>query len=147
MSYFLILLIYLLAAYWLFLIAKKLKGKWAWLAWLPVASNYLVVRLAKKPFYFLILMYIPLLNIYYDFILWREIFKRYNRNWLYAFLMLVPVLNWIGLVALAYLFKNPETEVALAAKPEEIKIAEPKEEVKEEPVAKTETPAEKEEVK
>lgn len=120
MSYFLFILIYLLQAYLIFLVANKLREKLAVFAWFPLANDYLITRLAKKPFYWLILMYIPLLNIYYDFILWREIFKRFNRNFLYALLMLVPILNWFGLLALAYLFKNPEKP----ASPKEIKLAE-----------------------
>ena len=137
MSYFIILLIYLLASYLIWLIAKKLDDKLATLAWFPFLSDYLITRLAQKPFYWWILMYIPVLNIYYDFLLWRAIFKRFNRNFLYALLMMVPILNWTGLLLLAYFFVNPEIKTALsennkdnvkAAEEEVTKIGENKDE-------------------
>ncbi len=131
MPYIIFLLIYLLAAYLVFLIAKKLNDKLAVFAWFPFLSDYLITRLARKPAYWWILMYIPILNIYYDYVLWREIFKRFNRNSLYAVLMLIPVINWVGLLLLACVFKNTEVKaVPIEEKKGEEKKAEEKKDEK-----------------
>jgi hypothetical protein len=129
MQFLIFLIIYILPAYFIFRIAKKLHERLALLAWFPLVSDYLIVRLAGKPFYWWLLMYIPILNFYYDFILWKEIYKKFGKGKIYAILMLVPPVNLIELILLAFIFKTakskPETE-EIKTEPEIVKKVETK---------------------
>jgi len=106
-----------------FSIAKKLKYKKAWLAWIPIANFFLLPILAKKdyrwgliiliPFLLMPIMLIPLLGIIIYFcglifviimsIFWMwDIFeKRKYPGWLSLApaLMFIPIVNFFAIIA------------------------------------------------
>lgn len=108
MQYLLFLGLYIACSYFTFRIAKKLGSKLAFFAWIPFLSDYLITRLAQKKFVWWILMYVPIVNIYVDFILWKKIVAGFNKNFIYAILMLIPVINWALLFLFAFDFEVPE---------------------------------------
>jgi len=87
------LAIYVYMALALQTIAKKTNTENPWLAWIPIANLILMLNIAKKPLWWIILCLIPFVNIVIFIILWMAIAEARNKpNW-WGILMLVPVVN------------------------------------------------------
>ncbi len=81
-------------------IAKKTKTENGWLAWIPIANIVLMLQIAKKPIWWIILFFIPLANLVITILVWMGIASAVKKpDWL-GILMIVPVAN---LVIPAYL--------------------------------------------
>lgn len=85
-------------------IARKLKYKKAWLAWIPIANFFLVPILAKKHWTWGFMFLVPIANIVFFFIwTWNIFEQRKYPGWL----ALIPLAGFIpvvgGLASLAYL--------------------------------------------
>jgi hypothetical protein len=81
-------------------IAKKTKTENPWLAWIPIANIVLMLNIAKKPIWWIILCFVPLVNIVILIMVWMAIAEaRGKPNW-WGILMIVPV---VGLIVPGYL--------------------------------------------
>ncbi len=82
-------------------IAKKLKYKNHWLAWIPIAQWFLLPILADKHWGWGFFMLVPFANLVL-FIIWRwEIYvKRKHPGWLslIPILMIIPVVNVLAVI-------------------------------------------------
>ncbi len=95
-------LAYIYFAFCLQTIANKTNTENAWLAWIPIANIYLMTQVAGKPGWWLLLMFIPLVNIIIAVILWMEIAKALNKpEWL-GVAIILPVINIIVVGYLAF---------------------------------------------
>ncbi|MDP9268216.1 MAG: DUF5684 domain-containing protein [Acidobacteriota bacterium] len=95
-----LLVVYAFAAYCIQTIANKTNTENAWFAWVPILNLVLLLQIAKKPVWWIILMLIPLVNIVvYILVLIAVCEARGKSPWLTVALLL-PVVN---LVALGYL--------------------------------------------
>jgi|SRR5271154_7135214 hypothetical protein len=91
---------YIFAAFALMTIAEKTQTPNAWLAWIPIANVILMINVARKPIWWIVLFFIPLVNVVVSVILWMAIAEaRHKPSW-WGILTIIPVLN---LVAIAYL--------------------------------------------
>ncbi len=89
------LVVYVYMALALQTIAKKTNTENAWLAWIPIANMILMLNVAKKPLWWIVLMLIPLVNIVVAIIVWMGIAEaRSKPNW-WGILMIVPLVNFI----------------------------------------------------
>src|SRR5579871_2089245 len=70
------------------------------LAWIPIANVILMIMIAKKPIWWLVLFLIPLVNIVISVIIWMAIAEARRKPSFWGILTIIPVLN---LVAIAYL--------------------------------------------
>ncbi len=87
--------LYFYNAMCLYEIALKLRAHSAWLAWIPLANLYLLVRLGERPEWWLAFYAFPLVGSVVDVILWMRISQRRGRpDWL-GILMFVPVANLV----------------------------------------------------
>ena len=80
-------------------IAKKLKYKKPWLAWIPLANYFLLPILAKKKWTWGFMLLVPIANIVFFFIWTWKIFERRKYP---GWLSLIPLLHaipFIGLIA------------------------------------------------
>jgi hypothetical protein len=76
-------------------IATKTGTPDGWLAWIPIGNLFLMLNIAKKPLWWLLLFLIPLANIAIAIIVWMSIAEaRQKPNW-WGILMIVPVANLI----------------------------------------------------
>jgi hypothetical protein len=97
------LAVYAWFALCLHIIASKTSTPNPWLAWIPIASFYLMCKVADKPGWWTILFFIPLVNIVIFIIVWMGIAEaREKPSWL-GILMIIPVLDLIipGILAFA----------------------------------------------
>jgi len=56
------LLVYIFSAVMLFLIARKTNTELPWLAFIPIANVYLMVRIADKPLWWLAILFLPIIS-------------------------------------------------------------------------------------
>jgi|GEM_PF-476703 len=93
-------LFYIYLAVCLQVLAKKTATANAWMAWVPIASIFLMINIAKKPLWWFILILIPLVNIVIGVILWMAIANRRGKpNWM-GILIIAP---FVGLAVPGYL--------------------------------------------
>ena len=103
-----ILAIYVYMAVCLMKIAKKTNTSNAWFAWIPILNIILMLQVAKKPLWWIILMFVPIVNIAISIIVWMEIAKAVRKpEWL-GILIIVPLANFVVPGYLA--FSKMETE-------------------------------------
>ncbi len=102
MFFFLIVgaVLYVYTALALQTIAKKTNTENAWWAWIPILNALLILNVAKKPLWWIILLLIPLVNIVIAIIVWMGVAEaRGKPNW-WGILLIVPL---FGLVVPGYL--------------------------------------------
>ena len=79
-------------------IAKRTATENPWLAWIPIANVVLMLQIAKKPVWWIILAFIPIVNIVWIvlmIIVWMAIAERVGKpNW-WGILIILPFLNFI----------------------------------------------------
>lgn len=81
-------------------IAKKTNTENAWWAWIPILNILLMLNIAKKPLWWIVLFLIPLVSLVMSIIVWMAIAEaRGKPNW-WGILLIVPLL---GLVVPGYL--------------------------------------------
>ena len=81
-------------------IANKTNTENAWLAWIPIANIILMLNIARKPIWWIVLFLIPLVSIVIAIIVWMGIAEARNKpNW-WGILLIVPV---VGIIVPGYL--------------------------------------------
>jgi Family of unknown function (DUF5684) len=81
-------------------IANKTGTLNAWLAWIPIANIILILNIAKKPLWWIILFLIPIVNIVVAIMVWMGVAEaRHKPSW-WGILMIVPL---VGLIVPGYL--------------------------------------------
>jgi hypothetical protein len=92
--------IYVYIALCLQTIAKKTNTENAWMAWIPIVNVILMLNIAKKPLWWIILMLIPLVNIVIAIIVWMAIAEARGKPSWWGILLIVPV---VGIIVPGYL--------------------------------------------
>jgi hypothetical protein len=87
------LAVYIYMALALQTIATKTSTANGWLAWIPIANIILMLNVAKKPLWWIVLFLIPLVNIVIAIMVWMAVAEaRGKPNW-WGVLMIVPIAN------------------------------------------------------
>lgn len=97
MAFFLVFsgVMYVYTAVTLYAIAKKVNAENPWLAWIPIANVVLMLNIAKKPVWWIILCLIPLVNLVVFVIVWMGIAEARKKPSWWGVLIIVPVVNLI----------------------------------------------------
>jgi len=89
------LAIYVYMALALQTIAQKTNTENGWFAWIPIANIILMLTIAKKPIWWIVLFLIPLVSIVMFILVWMGIAEARNKpNW-WGVMVIVPVMNLI----------------------------------------------------
>jgi hypothetical protein len=91
---------YLYVALALQTIANKTGTINAWLAWIPIANIILMLNIAKKPLWWIILFLIPIVNIVVAIMVWMGVAEARRKPSWWGILMIVPL---VGLIVPGYL--------------------------------------------
>jgi hypothetical protein len=86
---------YVYVALALYAIAKKTNTENSWLAWIPIVNIVLMLNIAKKPVWWIILCLIPLVNFVIIVIVWMAIAEARKKPSWWGILMIVPFVNLI----------------------------------------------------
>lgn len=95
-------IVYVFMAICLMKIANKTNTENSWFAWIPILNVILMIQCAKKPLWWIILFFIPFVNIVAAIIIWMAIAKNLGKpEWL-GILMIVPIANFVIPAYLAF---------------------------------------------
>ena len=76
-------------------IARKTNTKNDWLAWIPIANIILLLEIARKPLWWLLLLVIPLVNLVISIVVWVGVAEARGKPSWWGLLMVVPGINLI----------------------------------------------------
>jgi hypothetical protein len=76
-------------------IANKTNTENGWLAWIPIANLILMVNIARKPIWWIILFFIPLANIVVAVIVLMGIAEARNKPSWWGILWIIPPISLI----------------------------------------------------
>ena len=94
--------LYIWVSLCLHIMARKTDTQYAWLAWVPIVNLYILCVIAGQSGWWVILFFIPIVNIIFYIYIWMNIAEMRNQpSWL-GLLMLVPVVNFVILGILAF---------------------------------------------
>ena len=79
----------------------------AWWAWVPILNAFLVIKCAAKPWWWFLLLCIPVVNIVFAVMLWMEIAKACGQPSWWGIVMLLPVVNFFVMAYLAFAGPSP----------------------------------------
>lgn len=79
----------------LYAIGKKCGEENAWFAFIPILNLVLMVNIAGQDTWWVILFFIPIINIVIHIIVWMGIAEACDKPSWVGVLMLVPCVNWI----------------------------------------------------
>ncbi len=100
------LVFYLFFALCMAMIAKKAGkpfGTSFIMAIIPIANMVLFLQIANKPMWWIILLFIPIVNIVIGILVWMAIAERLGRpGWWGIVILLVPVVNLVLFLMLAF---------------------------------------------
>lgn len=104
---------YVYTAICLMKIAKKTSTENAWLAWIPIANLVLMLQIARRPIWWIVLAIIPFVNLVWivlGVIVWMDICERLGKDRWLGILSIVPIAN---LVLPGYLAFSSSTTASL----------------------------------
>jgi tetratricopeptide (TPR) repeat protein len=88
------LLFYLIWSLMLFLMAKKTNTELAWMAFVPIAQYFLMVKVADKPWWWgLIIILVPIVNIIFFILVSFALAKARRKHWIWGLLLIIPCAN------------------------------------------------------
>lgn len=93
---------YLYLSICLFMIAGKTGTDNAWFAFVPILDLILLIQIADKPIWWIILLFIPIVNIVMGVLLWMAVAEARGRPAWMGLLVLIPGVNLILLGYLAF---------------------------------------------
>ncbi len=93
---------YVFGALCLMLIAKKTDTPNAWLAWIPIANLYLMTEIAGVDWWWMILCFVPFVNLIAMVYLWMKISEARGQSEFLGLLILVPCVNLLFIAYLAF---------------------------------------------
>jgi len=76
-------------------IAQKTNTENGWFAWIPIANIILMLTIAKKPIWWIVLFLIPLVSIVMAILVWMAIAEERNKPSWWGIMVIVPVMNLI----------------------------------------------------
>jgi Family of unknown function (DUF5684) len=81
-------------------IAKKTHTENGWMAWIPIINTILLLNIAKKPIWWILLCLIPLVNIVIFIIVWMAVAEARGKPSWWGILLIVPL---VGIIVPGYL--------------------------------------------
>jgi len=90
------------ATCWLY-IAKRTNTPNGWFAFIPILNTLLMLQIAKRPWWWLFLFLIPIVNFVLAIIVMLDVLKRLSRPAWWVIMQFIPIVNlvFLGLMAWA----------------------------------------------
>jgi len=81
-------------------IAEKTNTENSWMAWVPIVNIILLLNIAKKPMWWILLLFIPLVNAVVIIMVWMAVAEARNKPSWWGILLIVPL---VGMIVPGYL--------------------------------------------
>lgn len=82
--------------------ARKLNVPDDWFAWIPVLNLVLLLRIANRPLWWILLLFIPLVQVVVSIIIWMDVAKGMGKSEWWGVLMVFPGVNLVVMGYLAF---------------------------------------------
>lgn len=76
-------------------IANKTNTANSWLAWIPIANLVLMLNIAKKPIWWIVLFLIPIVNIVIAVMVWMGVAEARGKPSWWGILTIIPIANLV----------------------------------------------------
>ncbi|RME31676.1 MAG: hypothetical protein D6800_00545 [Candidatus Zixiibacteriota bacterium] len=83
-------------------IAQKVNHENPWFAFIPILNVVQLIQMAQKPMWWLLLLFVPLVNIVCLAALWMGVAKRIGHSPVVGFFTIVPVISFFTLGVMAF---------------------------------------------
>ncbi|MCK4301290.1 MAG: hypothetical protein KAW91_00865 [candidate division Zixibacteria bacterium] len=121
-TYLIVIAVWLYFSYMQYRMAHKTgQANIAWWAFVPILNTLLLIQMAEKPMWWLLLLLVPFVNIIAFFALWIQAARNCGQSAIWGFLVMIPLLNILALFVLAYSSRPivyPETPPPSQRKPQ-----------------------------
>lgn len=97
-----IVAVYFYFSYAQFRIAQKAGHQSPWMAWIPIANTFQLINIAGKQWFWILLLFVPFVNVVCFAILWAEAAKRINCAPAWGWLMILPFINFVSIGVMAF---------------------------------------------
>lgn len=96
-----VLVLYVYQALCWFYIAKRTNTPNGWFAFIPILNIILILQIAKRPLWWIILFFIPIVNIVIAIMLIVDVLKVLKRPTWWVIMQFIPIVNlvFMGLMA------------------------------------------------
>ena len=98
----LILVGYVYTAICWMMIAKRTNTENGWFAFIPILNMILMLQIAKRPLWWIILMLIPIVNLVATIIVYIDVLKVLKRPTWWVILQFIPIVNFVFLGIMAW---------------------------------------------
>ncbi|MBN1288006.1 MAG: hypothetical protein JXA49_00020 [Actinobacteria bacterium] len=85
---------YVFMAWCLMVMAQKTNQEYPWFAWIPILNFILMIQIADKEIWWIILFLIPCVNFVAMIIIWMAIAENLGYESWWGILTIVPILNY-----------------------------------------------------
>lgn len=100
--WFFVLAFYIYSAIcWLY-IARRTNTANGWFAFIPILNTVLMLQIAKRPIWWIILFFVPIANIVVAIMVYLDILKVLKRPWWWVIMQFIPVVNLVFLGFMAW---------------------------------------------
>ncbi|MFC2038179.1 DUF5684 domain-containing protein [Chloroflexota bacterium] len=83
-------------------IARKTGTPNGWLAWIPFANVYLLCKIAGWSGWWVLAVFVPLLNVVMMIVWWWAVAEKRNKPGWLGILIIIPIVNYVILGILAF---------------------------------------------
>ncbi|MCL5038100.1 MAG: DUF5684 domain-containing protein [Chloroflexi bacterium] len=99
----LVIVTYLINCFFIMQIGRRVRCPLpGWTAFVPVVNIYYMVRMSDYPWWYFLLMFIPLVNIIVLVMIWVNILKKLRHHWIWIILLIIPIVQIIAFAILAF---------------------------------------------
>ena len=103
-----ILAVYAYFAFAQYKIAQKAGHSSPWMAWIPIANLFQLIDIAGKQWFWILLLFVPFVNIICFAILWAEAAKRIGCSEVWGWLTILPFINFVSIGVMAFGSGSPQ---------------------------------------
>jgi hypothetical protein len=93
---------YILLAWPLYVMGTKSNSKNPWFAFVPILNLVLLVEIAGKELWWVLLMFVPCINLFVILYIWMQVAEAMNKPGWVGLLMIVPGVNFLVPFYLAF---------------------------------------------
>lgn len=111
---FVLFFFYIFFAVTLMVIAKRTRTPGAGMAWIPIANLFLMCRIARRPGWWALMCFVPILNLLFFAMLWMGIAEACGKSIFTGLFAIVPL---VGLIVPAYLALTAKPPLATVSSP------------------------------
>ena len=95
MLWILFLLTYLIVAYPIFVMGQKTDSDHAWFAFVPILNAVLLLEIAGKDLWWILLFLIPCVNIIVAIVVWMGVAEAMDKPAWVGVLVILPLVGWL----------------------------------------------------